>query len=186
MRYAREGIAVSSDEARESYTIRMVASAEELVAAFDVLGAQFTPPLTHEDPQFVQLRDGYPEDRRLMLVVEQKGRIVGGVLGFGNTLRIIALEPAARGKGLGRRLMQCYEVGAMRRGVQGISLGAIEGAKGFYERMGYHGKSSMHKELPLPGRVLEFRLNKLEAKLGDLETGQVVQTDATGKVPPLF
>lgn len=121
-----------------------------------------------------------------MLVAERDGRIVGGALGSSNVLRIIALEPGARRKGLGRRLIQTYEVGAMRRGVQTISLGAIEGAKGFYLRMGYHGKSSMHKELPLPGRVLEFRLHKLEALVGDLEAGQVVRTDASGKVPPLF
>jgi hypothetical protein len=52
--------------------------------------------------------------------------------------------------------------------------------------MGYHGKSSMHKELPLPGRVLELRLKKLETKLGDLEVGQVVWTDEMGKIPSLF
>jgi predicted N-acetyltransferase YhbS len=170
----------------ESYTIRCVASIEELAEAFNLLGAQFTPPVTSKDREYVDLLEHYPQDRRLMLVAEKDGRIVGGVLGFGSTLRIIALEPAERGKGLGRRLIQSYEVGAMRRGVQTISLGAIEGAKGFYLRMGYHGKLSMHKELPLPGRVLEWRLSKLEARLGDLENGQVVQTDETGKVPSLF
>ena len=64
--------------------------------------------------------------------------------------------------------------------------GAVDDAKGFYARVGYRGKSSMHKELPLPGRVREFRLRKLEAELGDLEVGQVVSVDATGKIPPLF
>jgi hypothetical protein len=44
----------------------------------------------------------------------------------------------------------------------------------------------MHKELPLPGRVLDYRLRKLEARIGDLEAGQVVQTDETGKIPSLF
>jgi len=188
MHYARGSVlAMTQDQVScESYTIRQVASLEDLVEAFDRLGAQFTPPVTHEDPEFAKLRDGFPEDRRLMLVAEQDGRIAGGVLGSSNVLRIIALEPGARRKGLGRRLIQTYEVGAMRRGVQTVSLGAIEGAKGFYLRMGYHGKSSMHKELPLPGRVLEFRLRKLEALVGDLEAGQVVQTDASGKIPPLF
>ena len=74
----------------------------------------------------------------------------------------------------------------MRRGVQMISLGAVEHAKGFYQRMGYRGKSSMHKDLPLPGRVLELRLQKLEALIGDLEAGQLVQTDETGNIPSLF
>ena len=188
MRYARGDAKwmIKNEIWGESYTIRMVASAEELAEALDRLGAQFTPPFTHEAPELSKLFDAYPADCRLMLVAEKEGRIVGGVLGSGNVVRIVALEPNVRRKGLGRRLLQTYEVGAMRRGVQTISLGAIEGAKGFYLRMGYHGKSSMHKELPLPGRVLEFRLKKLEARLGDLAVGQVVQTEKTGKVPSLF
>ena len=170
----------------ECYTIRQVASIGELEAAFDVLGAQFAPPIDSQDPVFAALLSHYPQDRQLMLVAEKDGRIVGGVLGFGNILRIIALEPGARGKGLGRRLIQCFEVGAIRCGVRTISLGAKQGAKGFYARMGYRGKSSMHKELPLPGRVRDYRLRKLEALMGDLEAGQLVHTDETNKVPPLF
>jgi predicted N-acetyltransferase YhbS len=181
------GQAMSDNPAdHESYTIRQVASVEELAEAFNLLGAQFTPPITSEDREYVDLLEHYPQDRRLMLVAEKEGRIVGGVLGFGSTLRIIAVEPAERGRGLGRRLIQTYEVCAMRQGVRTISLGAAEGAKGFYQRMGYRGKSSMHKELPLPGRVLEFRLQKLEALIGDLEAGHVVHTDESGKVPSLF
>jgi predicted N-acetyltransferase YhbS len=170
----------------QSYVIRRVGSIEDLKRAFEVLGAQFTPPIAAEDRVFQDLVDHYPQDRRLMLVAEQDGQIAGGALGFGSTLRILALKPEARGKGLGRRLIQTYEVAAMRHGVRTISLGAVEQQKGFYERMGYRGKSSMHKELPLPGRVLELRLRNLEALLGDLEAGQVVRTDVTGKLPPLF
>jgi predicted N-acetyltransferase YhbS len=170
----------------ESYAIRRVASIEELKETFGVLGAQFAPPVANDDRVFTDLLDHYPQDRQLMLVAEKDGRIVGGALGFGNTLRVVALKPEARGKGLGRRLIQTFEVGAMRHGVRTISLGAVEHAKGFYERMGYRGKSSMHKELPLPGRVLELRLRKLEALIGDLEAGQSVQTDETGKIPSLF
>jgi predicted N-acetyltransferase YhbS len=170
----------------ERFTIRRVASIRELEEAFDLLGAQFTPPFTSRDRTFDDLLRHYPEDRPLMLVAEQEGQVVGGVMGFCSTLRIIALLPEARGKGLGRRLLQTYEVGAMQRGVRTISLGADEKEKGFYAHMGYRGKSSMHKELPLPGRVLDHRLRKLEAVMGDLDIGQVVQTDETGKIPSLF
>ncbi len=44
-------------------------------------------------------------------------------------------------KGLARHLLQTFEVGAMRHGATMISLGARETAKGFYDRMGYSGKS---------------------------------------------
>ncbi len=120
-----------------------------------------------------------------MLVVEKDGRIIGGVLGFGSILRILGLEPSARGRGLGRRLLQTFEVAAMRRGVSTISLGADE-AKGFYLRQGYHGKSSLHKELPAPSRMQDLRLKRLDPLIGNLEVGQIVTTDVAGKVPPLL
>lgn len=170
---------------REIYIIRYVASVDELEKAFDILGAQFTPPLTHADRNFADLLQNYPRDRQLMLVVEKDARIIGGALGFGNILRIIALEPETRGKGLGQRLIQTFEVCAMRHGVRMISLGAVEHAKSFYERMGYREKSSMHKELPLPGRVLELPLKKLETIIGNLDVGQVIEIDEFGKVPVL-
>ena len=74
----------------------------------------------------------------------------------------------------------------MQQGVCTISLGAPAQAKGFYARMAYRGRSSMHEELPLPGRVRDHRLRKLEATIGDLVVGQVVWTDEAGKIPPLF
>ena len=170
----------------EKFTIRRVRSIEDLKETFNVLGAQFIPPLTDADRICADLLYYYPQDRPLMLVVENDGQVIGGVFGFGSTLRIIALEPAYRKKGLGQRLIQTFEVAAMRHGVRMISLGAVEQAKDFYVHMGYRGKSSMHKELPLPGRVLELRLRKLESIIGNLDIGQIVQTDKNGKIPPLF
>lgn len=170
--------------AHESYTIRQVSSVEELGEALAVLGAQFTPPISRGDRRVDDLVRHYPQDRSLMLIAEKEGRIIGGALGFGSTLRIIALEPSARGKGLGRRLLQTFEVAAMRLGVSTISLGADE-AKGFYLRRGYHGKSMMSKNLPAQSRVQEVRLKRLESSIGELEAGQVIRTDDTGHVPPL-
>jgi len=128
----------------------------------------------------------YPQDRQLMLVTEKDGRIIGGALGYGHILRIIALEPEHRGKRLGRRLIQTCEVGAMRRALRTISLGTDERAKGFHVRMGYRGRSSMHKELSLPGRALDLRLRRLEAMIGDHGVKQVVQADEAGRAPSLF
>lgn len=168
-----------------TYTIRRVASIGELREALDVLGSQFSPPIQLEDRRFQQLVQAFPKDRSLMLIVLKDGRIVGGALGFKTTLRIIALKPEARGTGLGRRLLQTFEVAAMRHGLGGIGLGTDNEVKGFYIRMGYRGKSSMHKEFPLPGRVRELRLRKLEASVGDLEVGQPIQLDASGRIPAL-
>lgn len=163
-------------------TIRRVATKEELRRVYDVLGSQFDPPSTHTDrARFDDLERRFEEDRPLMLVAERDGVVVGGALGFRNsggvTLRVIAIEPSARGHGLGRRLLQTFEVAAMELGARGIALGASADSKGFYVRLGYHGRSSMHKELPLPGRILELRLRALNAALGDLDAGSPVPTD---------
>ena len=78
---------------------------------------------------------------------------------------MIALQPGARGTGLGRRLMEAIELEATRLGAGGIALGGAQGGvKGFYAQMGYSGRGSMmSKDLPLPGRLLEARLRKLNA-----------------------
>jgi hypothetical protein len=74
----------------------------------------------------------------------------------------------------------------MHHRVATISLGARETAKEFYESIGYCGKSSMHKGLPLPGKSLDWRLRKLDAAIGDLEGGEDLQLDESGKILPLF
>ena len=51
-------------------TIRPVATAAELAAAFDVAAAQFADPVTHADRRCRELLDRFPEDRPLMLVAE--------------------------------------------------------------------------------------------------------------------
>ncbi len=153
------------------WVIRSVESMEELAEAFDVIGAQMTPSFTHEDLRFGDLARCFPGDRSLMLVVEDRGRIAGGALAFRTTLRVIGLVPDARGKGLGRRLVERLELEAMRLGRGGIALGASGDVKGFYRHLGYAGRRSMmHKELPLPGRALEARLRKLTEAGGGTTT----------------
>jgi hypothetical protein len=91
------------------YVIREVATLAELATAFDVMAGQMSPSVTHDDRRFRDLAQRFPEDRALMLVVQDQSRIVGGERAFrklrkggsGVTLRIIGLEPSARGLGLG-------------------------------------------------------------------------------------
>ena len=162
--------------------IRPLASLEELDRAGDVIGAQMTPPFTHQDGRFGDLVRRFAEDRPLMLVVQEvpppaatrdrpvqgdPGGIVGGALAFRTgpravTLRMIGLAPRVRGRGLGRRLLAALELAAVRLGATAISLGADDGVKGFYSRQGYVGRgTALHKGLPLPGPFLEARLRKL-------------------------
>jgi GNAT superfamily N-acetyltransferase len=165
------------------YVIRPVDSLEELAAAFDVIGAQFAPAITHEDRRFQDLARRFLDDRPLMLLVEEvepqsgTSRIVGGALAFGGrgiTLRAIGLEPRVRRQGLGHRLMEQIELEAIRRGAGAISLGATDDSKGFYARLGYAGRGTMmHKGLPLPGRFLEARLRKLAG------AGEPAETEPT-------
>ena len=167
------------------YVLRPVTSLLELTEAFDLIAAQITPPVTHADRRFRELARRFPEDRALMLVAEDQGRIVGGALAFrkvsqggsGVTLRIIGLEPSARGHGLGRRLMQALELEAGRLGAPAINLGGASGSiKGFYARLGYAGRGTMlSKGLPLPGRFLEVRLQKLQGAGGDSRVGDPCQ-----------
>ena len=84
--------------------------------------------------------------------------------------------------------MQTVEIEAMASGVREIGLGSKRDARGFYASLGYQGKRTYkHKPLPLPGRVRDLRVAKLQAALGDLDEGQLVEMDATtGAVAPLW
>ena len=154
------------------YSVRKVGSIEELGQVCDVIGAQISPPMKREHRRFQELWPPFEADRSLMWLAEDRedhGEIVGGALGFrpgggAVTLRAIGLAPHTRRQGLGRRLMAAVELEAMKLGARGISLGANDESKGFYQRLGYAGRGSMmHKGLPLPGRLLEARLRKLAA-----------------------
>jgi GNAT superfamily N-acetyltransferase len=123
------------DPAAADFAIRPVASVDELALVFDIVFALMASGITH-----------------LMLVAEDRGRVVGGALMFNTTLRAIALEPAARGKGLGRCLVEAIEKEAARLGRSGISLGVgpdPSSAREFFAHMGYSGRSRMGKQLPL-------------------------------------
>ena len=151
------------------YGIRQVSDAAELERVFDVVGAQMTPPMARDDRRFREVARRFEEDRSLMWLAAEGDEIVGGALGFrpnggAITVRAVGVAPHVRRQGLGRRLMEAIELEAMKLGVGGINLGAVDEARGFYQRLGYAGRGSMmQKGLPLRSRFLEARLRKIGA-----------------------
>jgi GNAT superfamily N-acetyltransferase len=175
-----------------TYRIRCVNSRDDLRSCFAAIGGAFSPPIPPDDWRLDRLLEHFEDSRPLMVVAERDGEIVGGALGlvtddrFG--VNILGFDDSVRGIGLGRRVMQTVEVQAMARGARELGLGSVREARGFYESIGYAGKRTYkHKALPLPGRVRDLRVAKLQAALGDLDEGQLVEADAeTGDVPALW
>lgn len=169
-----------------SYTIRKIKSIEELLGVWKVIFAQIGQYITDVDRHVEDLKRYFPDNRHLMLLAESDGRIVGGAIGHGNTLHAIAIVPEHRGRGLGRRMMHVFEYSAMMHGLPMVCLGADPENKAFYTRLGYRGKKkSMMKEFPLPGRVLDLRLQKLGVAIGDLDFGHVVIVEPDESIPAL-
>jgi GNAT superfamily N-acetyltransferase len=114
------------------------------------------PSITRIDRRYRDLAERYPVDAALMLVAEVDHTGVGGALGFraddsphcAVTLRILAIDAAHRGRGLGRRLMAEIERTASQLAAVGVQLGAGPGVRAFYRRLGYTGKSRMYKPVP--------------------------------------
>lgn len=148
-----------------SYVIRPVNSLEELTRVFDFVGSQATPWITHADRRFPELVHRFPEDRSLMLVVEDRQRLVGGLLacrrGAAAALRAMGLAPGLPVEGLMTRLLQRVETEAMRLGASEVYEGGVGDLRPLYERRGYFGRNPMTKRLlPLPGRAREALLRK--------------------------
>ena len=149
-----------------SYVIRPVNSLVELTRVFDFVGAHPTRRITHADRRFRELVHRFPEDRSLMLVVEDRHRLVGGLVacrrGSTAAVRAIGLAPGLPVEGLMTRLLQTVETEAMRLGASEIHEGGVGDLRDLYERHGYFGRNPMTKRLlPLPGRAREALLRKL-------------------------
>ena len=162
--------------------MRSVRSPDELIATYLAIGRQFASTFQPDDRRLDEPLARFDRDRELMLCVERGGSLKGGVIAFGDdvvTVRAIGVDEDVRGLGVGRRLLETVEALAMRRGAREVALGAAEGARGFYERLGYAGKRAQRrKELPLPGRMRDLRAERALAGV-DLVEGVVV-----GAEPP--
>lgn len=114
----------------------------------------------------------------MMVLVEDQGRIVGGALGFGSTRRAIGLEPRARGKGLGRQLMERLEEETNHLGCGAINLGVGPGpsnARDFYAHLGYSGRSRMTKELSMSPILRYGQPDERRRGLEELRQGRALR-----------
>jgi GNAT superfamily N-acetyltransferase len=145
----------SVEDKSRSITIRPVASIDELVRTERVIARQFAPRRSSPADGLAALQCRFREDRNLMLVAKQGNRIVGGALAFrkGDSVKVnvIAIEPEARGIGVGRQLMETIEREAIRLRARTIHLGGANTEnRGFYWRLGFQGRRSlMQKGLPI-------------------------------------
>ena len=168
------------------YIFRLVRSAGDLRIVWNVCAAPVRHHMKHEARHMEDMVSHYPAARGTMIAVEHEGETIGGALGYAGSLCIIGLEEAHRRRGLGRRLLQTFEVQATTSGWRMISLGSDPENKRFFERLGYHGRHmAMLKEFSVGGRVFERRLERLIGSVGDLGAGSIVDTDADGRVPVL-
>jgi len=91
---------------------------------------------------FNEAQAGPSGQRSLALAVHNaQGAVCGGLWaatahGWLYT-QMLAVPEAARGQGLGRRLMQAAEAEALRRGCHHAWVDTQFGALGFYQRLGY-------------------------------------------------
>jgi GNAT superfamily N-acetyltransferase len=157
--------------------MRRLRDRDELRAAMAVIDRQF-PAVRDEEYRLAGPMENFERDRPLMLCLEVDGEIRGAVIAYGSsqvTVRALAMDGELRGAGFGRRLLEAVEVEALLRGASQIVLGAVEDARGFYDRMGYRGKHTMRmKELPLPGGVRTRRAQAMADELGDLDRGLLI------------
>lgn len=150
----------------------------DLVAIYEAIGRQFGEMWSGDDRRLDEPRRRFDTDRELMLAVEVRDVVRGGVIAFGDdavTVRAIGLDEELRGRGIGRRLLELVEARALVRGARVIALGAADDARGFYEKLGYRGKHTMReKQLPLPGAVRSRLAARAIAELTVLEGGVTV------------
>ncbi|HUS61755.1 MAG TPA: GNAT family N-acetyltransferase [Acidimicrobiales bacterium] len=158
--------------------VRECRDLNELAQVYAAIGRQFGETWDRFDTRLEAPKHRFDADRELMLAVVDRERICGGIIAFGDdvvTVRAIGVDLELRGRGIGRRLLEIVEARALARGAHSIVLGAVDEARGFYERLGYRGKRTMReKQLPLPGVVRDRLAARLAEELGDLATGASV------------
>ena len=182
--WARMKQAVEARRGELRFVIRYARSLEELHRLWVAVNLIFGHDPPPGEREHWHVFDDFDVKRTTMLVVEHQGRIVGGTI----ERHLIALEPWARGIGLGTALLQVLDAETLALGKR-LGFHADPDNKGFFMKNGYSasGKSKRHMYKGAPsGRVLTRRLELWRSRVGDLDAGLVVEVDPqTGRIPPL-
>jgi ribosomal protein S18 acetylase RimI-like enzyme len=125
----------------DSIRIRAAEDADQsaIVALWEACG--LTRPHNHPPSDLAFARQGANSD---VLVAKQKGRIVATAMvghdGHRGVVYYVAADPALRGRGLGKLIMQAAEDWLVARGVWKLNLMVRKGNEavtGFYASLGY-------------------------------------------------
>lgn len=110
----------------------------------------------------------------LIPLQDAAGQIVGGLSAYTSDqwlyIDLLVVPPELSGQGWGRRMMDCAEREAVRRGCHSCWLGTFEfQARGFYERLGYE----CFAELPdhPQGHSMYFMRKALRSMVADATSG---------------
>lgn len=127
------------------YHLRVPETAEQLDAYFyfrwQMLRQPLNQPLGSE-------REAWDATAHHQMIVDDKDKpvAVGRLYINGDneaSIRFIAVDPALRGKGLGRLLTMTLESVARQEGVKRVTCGAREYAMGFFESLGYQNQGEI-------------------------------------------
>ncbi len=132
--------------------------ARDKAAVIELWQATFGYGAAHNDPEFV-IRKKLDVHDGLFFVAECSGTVAGTVMagydGHRGWIYTLAVNPKARGKGIGTQLIRHAEMELAKVGCVKVNLQVLEGNKAvvdFYEKAGYtvEPRISMGRLLPTP------------------------------------
>lgn len=166
------------------FVLRRVRTADDVRRLWAAIG-RFMGTTFDDDRKLRRAIEELDERRPALLVIEADGSAVGGAI----ELSLLAIDPAVRGLGLGRRLVQTVEAELLAQNRE-LRLHANAHNKGFFERLGYVERGASHRHMekggPVSSRLRELRIERWRARAGDLDRGVLLSVDpTTNSVPPL-
>ena len=129
------------------YTTNHVTTERELDETLAFSEKIFGTPIEHNSPAYARekwlerMATGHGD---LMLYAQSHGEVIGIVFGrleneHSVTVGPVAVDARFRQHGIAQTLMRVLEERARDHGIHHLGLGAVEGAEGFYQKLGYTG-----------------------------------------------